>query len=225
MSISFHCNVCGNKLKAEPEQTGRRVKCTRCESVLVVPVSRAIPTALAAPRAIAAPVTLHEPETTRRPAVAVADDPPLNLRSRRNTEQDDIDMTPMIDVVFQLLIFFMVTATFGLQKSIEVPTPDASETAQRSRTIQELQEDEFVIVRVDHDDTIWVNDARAPSEFDMLAKLRTARQPPTGGGLGPNKMLVYASPEARHETVVRALDAGATVGMEDVRLATRDDDE
>lgn len=234
MSISFPCMVCGHKLKAAPEQAGRRVKCTRCESVQVVPVPRAVPLPQARPipRAIplagpaapgmARPVSVPQASPRRG---ADSEQPPIRFHTRREAEEDELDMTPMIDVVFQLLIFFMVTASMGMQKTIQVPTPDESQSARHSRTIQELQEDDFVIVRIDHDDTLWVNDAQAPSEQELLARLRAARRgQPHSTRPGPNKLLVYASPDARHSTVVRALDAGTTVGMEEVRLATRDDE-
>ncbi len=51
-------------------------------------------------------------------------------RSSRNEDQSDIDLTPMLDVVFIMLIFFIVTATFTKESGIEVNRPEA-ETAQK----------------------------------------------------------------------------------------------
>ena len=42
---------------------------------------------------------------------------------KEKAEQPEMDMTPMVDVTFLLLIFFMVTAAFTMQKSFEIPTP------------------------------------------------------------------------------------------------------
>ncbi|HYW78090.1 MAG TPA: biopolymer transporter ExbD [Thermoguttaceae bacterium] len=152
-------------------------------------------------------------------------DEPIRFRSANRTDEDELDMTPMVDVTFLLLIFFMVTAAFSLQKSIEVPPPDQKESAQQARTIEELEEDDdFVIVTIDRDDTIWVNGSVAPSEQDLLVKLRDASEGLEGSdSLGPSSLLVLANGDCRHETVVMALDAGNAVGMENVRLATSDE--
>ena len=73
------------------------------------------------------------------------------------------------------------------------------------------------------DDSIWVNESEAPTEQQLLMKLREARQPSPGSdSTGPTSMLVMANEDCHHETVVMVLDAGNAVGMENVRLATGD---
>jgi len=149
--------------------------------------------------------------------------PPVTFRRDDSSEHEELDMTPMVDVTFLLLIFFMVTAAFSLQKSIEVPPPDETQSA-RARTIQEIQEDDdFIIIRIDRDNTIWVDESEAPSEQELLEKLREAREGLPGSSTGPSSLLVLADGDCRHETVVMALDAGNAVGMESVRLATADE--
>lgn len=207
--MQFACPECGNKLKAPADQAGRTARCTRCGTQLIIP---------------AAP---PESKPTRSPAIApqpshdnsaVPDDLPIRFPRPREESNADVDLTPMIDVVFQLLIFFMVTAAFGLQKSLDLPPSHASEESQAARTIEEVEQDEdYVIVRIEKDNTIWVNDSEATSEPDLFAKLRAAKQP------GANRLLVVAHGGARHERIVMTLDAGSTVGMESVKLATVDD--
>ncbi|MHB1037178.1 MAG: ExbD/TolR family protein [Pirellulales bacterium] len=152
---------------------------------------------------------------------------PVRFGAGADGDEELIDMTPMIDMTFLLLIFFMITAAFSLQKSIEVPTPDRREKTSQARTLEQVEaDDDYVIVRIDKDDTVWVNDSEAPSEQELLVKLREARQgPPGSSSKGPSSLLVLADGDARHETVVRALDAGNAVGMENVRLATVDEDD
>jgi biopolymer transport protein ExbD len=145
---------------------------------------------------------------------------------RRPIEAAEMDMTPMVDMVFLLLIFFMITAAFSLQKSLEVPTPDQDKESSQAQT-QTLdtyeENDDYVIVRIDDEDTIWVNDSEAPSEQELLIKLREARSPlPGSDSAAPTSMLVLAAEECHHATVVMVLDAGNAVGMENVRLATGD---
>jgi biopolymer transport protein ExbD len=153
------------------------------------------------------------------PPILDDDDPePLEFSVKR-TGDEGLDMTPMVDVTFLLLIFFMVTAAFSLQMSLEIPPPDQENAAEQSRTVEEL-EDDFIIIQIAKDNTVWVNDREAPSEQDMLIKLREAYEGESGGSL-----LVMADRECRHETVVQALDAGNAIGMEDIRLAYVDEDD
>jgi len=157
------------------------------------------------------------------------EEPPITFRRREvSADESEMDMTPMVDVTFLLLIFFIMTAAFSLQKAIEIP-PTEEETAQ-NRTLQDFDEDQdYVIVRVDADNVFWVSspaedrEQEAPSEVELLAQLRAARTPRTGQ-MPPRKMLVLASGDARHEFVVMALDAGTAVGMEEVKWASDEDE-
>jgi len=149
------------------------------------------------------------------------------FRRRDNDEKtDDMDMTPMVDVTFLLLIFFMITAAFALQKSLEVPPVDDDQAAP-TQTVEDLEKDS-IVVRVDGDNVYWVGcpmwteEQRAPSMTDMRAKVREAREG-DAHGKGPARMLVQANGDATNERVVAALDAGSAVGMEDIRLMTYED--
>ncbi|MBN1395371.1 MAG: biopolymer transporter ExbD [Pirellulales bacterium] len=146
----------------------------------------------------------------------------LSFEHRDDSDQD-VDMTPMIDCVFLLLIFFLVTASFQLQKSLEVPPPEQkSPNAQMQES--DLEDPDTIIVRIDEDNSIWVNDSLAPSEQDLFLKLREAREnAPTPDGRPASTLLVLADGEARHEVVVMVLDAGSHVEMEKVKLASAED--
>lgn len=152
------------------------------------------------------------------------DSQPLLRRRREANADNEMDMTPMVDVTFLLLIFFTITAAFALQKSLEVPPSTDDETAQ-AQTVEDLEKDS-IVVRVDGDNVYWIgspmwpDEQRAPSETDMRAKVRQARQGDDSHGRGPTKMLVQANGDATHERVVAALDAGSAVGMEEIRLMT-----
>jgi len=140
-------------------------------------------------------------------------------RHRKYGEEDEMDLTPMVDVTFLLLIFFMITAAFALQKSLEVPPVNDDESS-AVQTVDDLEQD-AIVVRVDGDNIFWIGapawqeEQRAPSVQEMLVKLREARGKDKSG---PAKMLVQANGDARHEFVVAALDAGTGVGMEEIRL-------
>ena len=142
-----------------------------------------------------------------------------------------MDMTPMVDVVFQLLIFFMLTASFTMQKSLNVPKPESSEPSTQAKSMEDFRTDpDYVVVRVDAQNTFhvssgaWEDEIEAPSKQELLVRLREARQGDAQGNV-PSKMLVLANGEALHEWVVTAIDAGNDVGMDDVQLVTVEDDE
>jgi len=153
--------------------------------------------------------------------------PPIKFdNSRRKTIDEEMDMTPMVDVTFLLLIFFMVTAAFSLQRSFEVPAPDNNQPSQN--TVEEIQEnDDYIIVRIDAYNTFWVvsedTEYEAASEQELLVRLREAKR---GGSTGvtPTRLLVIAHGDALHEKVVTALDAGTGLGMEQVKLVTVEED-
>jgi len=166
------------------------------------------------------PSQTPEPPPTEAPEA-------MHFGRRGDTGGGELDMTPMVDVTFLLLIFFMVTAAFSLQKSLKVPPPDQQEHAAETRTLEEIEEDDdYVVVRIAADDAVFVDGVEAPSEQELLIKLREARQGlPGSDSAGPANLLVLAHGNCRHETVVRAIDAGNAAGMEHVRLATGGEEE
>jgi len=216
VAIQFNCHECNRALAIDDRHAGARVKCPQCGAVLSAPE---------------APASKREerPKRPRRRAPEAMDESEEEAVSfvKRGVEDEGIDMTPMVDVTFLLLIFFMVTAAYSLQKSIEVPPPDQSESAAQARTLEEIEEDDdYVIIEIHRDNTVWVNEREAPSRQEVLSILREAKQGPAGSGSGgPSSLLVLAEGDARHETVVMALDAGNDVGMENVRLATVDEED
>ncbi len=135
-----------------------------------------------------------------------------------SSSEDDMDLTPMVDVTFLLLIFFMITAAFALQKALEVPP--VSDEAAPEQTVDDLEKDSIVI-RIDADNVFWIGapkwdeEQRTPSVSKMNARVREAR---SNKGDGPTKLLVQANGDSRHEIVVAPLDAGSSVGMEEIRL-------
>ncbi len=143
-----------------------------------------------------------------------------SFRAQTKASPTTGDMTPMVDVTFLLLIFFMVTAAFTMQRSMAVPKPEP-EGPMISASLAELQAD--IVVEVDEFNTFHVtaNDSEqeAPSEHDLVRVLRRLCEQATRNGT-PNRMLVKANPDALHEKVVAALDSGAYVGIPEIELLT-----
>ena len=218
-------------LTVDRRRAGAKVKCPSCGRVTTVPETGR---GVAGVNGHRREALVGEPPALRLSGGSLPLDPghpkpeevsPVRFLSKR--EYDEMDMTSMVDLTFLLLIFFMVTAAYSLQRSIEIPPPDRQEHVAQARTLEELeQDDDYVIVEIHGDNTVFVDQSPAPSEQELLVRLREAREGvPGSGSKGPSSLLVLASGECRHETVVMALDAGNAVGMENVRLATRDEED
>jgi biopolymer transport protein ExbD len=130
-------------------------------------------------------------------------------------------MTAMVDIVFFVLIFFMVTSMEGVYASIRMPSPDPQKTASSGRrSVSDFESDkEYVIVRIDRDNTIWINDSEVQGEQELLVRLRELRHSPSA----PSRMLLLGNSEAKHYKVVMVLDAGSDAGMDEVQLAIDDE--
>jgi len=115
----------------------------------------------------------------------------MNMRPRRR-EDPEVNLTPLIDVVFLLLIFFMVSTTFTRETELKVQLPEAGGEAVE-------QPAEAVEVVVSADGRYFVN-GRAVINRE-LATLRRAMR-------------------AEHQAVVRAMDAAGRAGFERLSIAT-----
>lgn len=149
----------------------------------------------------------------------------MEVARPKRAVDDEMDLTPMVDVTFLLLIFFMITAAFAVQKAISVPPVNDDEAA-ASPTVDDLEQDS-IVVRIDGDNIYWVGAPKWPQEqqaaspAEMRSKLREARAEPNA----PTKMLVQAHGSSRHENVVAALDAGSGSGLEEIMLLSYEDGE
>jgi biopolymer transport protein ExbD len=198
MDIHLECSHCGKKLTAPAERAGKRGRCPSCGEIFVVPSVE--PTAPA------------PDERSSRRTIQKRKGPPRPLFPQRAEGPDHelIDMTAMVDIVFFLLIFFMVTSMHSLQSSIALPTPEAV-AEQGSRRAPQAGEDDQVVVQIDADDTVAVDGDEVPSKQELIARLRASER---------ENLLVMASGEAMHGTVVMVLDAGSDAGMADIRLVS-----
>lgn len=119
-----------------------------------------------------------------------------------------LDLTPLIDVVFLLLIFFMVSTTFiRAPGGIRVDLP-------HSDTQEFIQEGEEVVVKISEDGTIYVDDA--PVSNDALkAELQRAvkRDPGT-------TVIIKADRAVEHGEVVRVMDLAKRIGLVKMAVAT-----
>ncbi len=151
----------------------------------------------------------------------------LVLGGGKNRDETEMDMTPMVDVTFLLLIFFMVTAAFTAQRSLPVPTPKPDEPS-TAAVPKEEQDPSSVTIIIDSLNTyrIITNDweAEAPSEQEMRIKIRDAGQGDSTG-TRPEKALIKAHVDAMHSRVVAAMDAVADAKIGSIQYMVIEEDE
>ena len=121
-------------------------------------------------------------------------------------EECEIDITPMLDVVFIMLIFFIVTASFVKESGIEVNRPDASTSAAKPRA--------NILIGINDIGEIWINKRKVEVSQVRANIERLHAENPQG------TVVVQADEEARTKTLVAVMDAARAAGVYDVSLAT-----
>jgi len=125
-------------------------------------------------------------------------------RARRAAEEADVNMTPMLDIVFILLIFFIVTAVFVQEQAINLtppPPPDPETQTEPQPTI---------LVRIDADNLIEVDGRRADIGTVRANIERLRAENPS------RAVLVQAHPDAKSGLVVRIVDLARSANVENV---------
>ncbi|MGD8547177.1 MAG: biopolymer transporter ExbD [Thiohalophilus sp.] len=136
------------------------------------------------------------------------------LRHDRNRDPE-LNITPLIDVVFLLLIFFMVSTTFEKESEVSIDLPEASG--------QQVTEDRFTIeITIDSEGNYFVNQRRIKDR--ELSTLKSALRLTRGEHEDP-KLIISADKMTPHQAVIRAMDAARQVGMVKLTFATRKSDE
>ena len=193
MSITFSCPRCGAQLAARDSRAGQQTTCAKCQAAVTVP-----------------------PPDPGREGDAADDHGFLLMPSERKKHEDLIDMTAMVDIVFFLLIFFMVTSMQALESVIGLPSPQSSSAAPSATAAPDYANDpSFITVTIEADDTIWVEDEQVFGRQDLRIKLRNLRDE----GFQPTGMMVIGNPEASHGQLVIVLDAGVDAGLEELRFS------
>ena len=122
-----------------------------------------------------------------------------------------LNLTPLIDIVFLLLIFFMVTTSFSRETRLLVSLPEASGSAENAA--------ESIEVLVDREGGYAINGSRlVNAEVDSLVR---GLELESGGDLSLLVVLV-ADAEVQHQSVVTAMEAIGRAGFASLSIATRE---
>ncbi|MEM6773368.1 MAG: biopolymer transporter ExbD [Pseudomonadota bacterium] len=130
-----------------------------------------------------------------------------NFLSSVNVESDDsgVDITPMLDVVFIMLIFFIVTATFIKEAGIDVDKPEAATAV--------VQEKASILVAIDAEDRVWINRRQVDLRSVRSIIERLHAENPKG------TVVIQADRNSRNDTLVQVMDSSRRAGVYDIALA------
>jgi biopolymer transport protein ExbD len=129
-------------------------------------------------------------------------------RRHRSEEEAEINITPMLDIVFIMLIFFIVTTSFVKEKGLEVSRPSNAPP-------KEIKQDKGpIVVRIDSSSLISIK-GRVLEKGAVQANLeREKAEKPD------STLIIAAHPEAETDALVAILDAAKAVGIAGVTVAT-----
>jgi len=135
------------------------------------------------------------------------------MRKRRSSaadEESEVNITPMLDVVFIMLIFFIVTASFVKEAGIDVNRPDA-QTAEK-------KEQGNILVAISSSGQLWI-DKRQVDPRALRANIeRLKAENPQGA------VVIQADKESKNGLLVKVMDAARLAGIENVSLAASETD-
>ena len=130
---------------------------------------------------------------------------PCAARRAREVEESEVNLTPMLDVVFIMLIFFIVTASFVKESGIDISRPPAA-TAER-------KEKGNILIAITNTDQIWI-DRRQVDPRALRANIeRLHAENPQGS------VIIQADIESKNGLLVTVMDAARLAGVNSVSLA------
>lgn len=129
----------------------------------------------------------------------------MRIRKRRRDEDATLDMTPMLDIVFIMLIFFIVTTSFVKESGIDVNRPSAQSTEQKDRA--------HILIAISDVGEIWVQKRQIDVRSVRANIERLKAESPEGG------VVIQADKDARSGLLVQVMDQVRLAGVADVSIA------
>ena len=130
------------------------------------------------------------------------------LLDNREDEESSVDITPMLDVVFIMLIFFIVTATFVKEAGIEVNRPDAATAVK--------QEKANILVAIGPNNDIWIDRRQIDIRSVRPNIERLHAENPQGS------VVIQADKQSKTDTLIQVMDAARQAGVFNVSIAAQE---
>ena len=127
---------------------------------------------------------------------------------QQEADEEDVNVTPLLDIVFIMLIFFIVTSTFVKEPGIDVTRPEAV-TAQERRLAS-------IIVAISAEDDIWINKEKVELDEVRIIVEQLRRENPKGTAV------VQADSKAKSRMLVEVVNQIRATGLTDVAVSTED---
>ena len=127
---------------------------------------------------------------------------------QRQEADEDVNVTPLLDIVFIMLIFFIVTSTFVKEPGIEVDRPEAM-TAEERKFAK-------IIVAISEDDEIWINKEQVTLEEVRVRVEELRRENPK------STAVIQADTQARSRMLVEVANQIRDAGVSEIAVSTVD---
>ena len=131
-----------------------------------------------------------------------------HFQNLMDEEEATIDMTPMLDVVFIMLIFFIVTASFVKEAGIDVNRPEAATAVKKDRA--------NILVAISDKGEIWINKRKVDVRAVQANIERLYAENPQG------TVVIQADRKATTEVLIKVMDASRAAGILDVSIAAQE---
>lgn len=134
----------------------------------------------------------------------------MNIRPKQK-EVLDVNITPLIDVVFLLLIFFMVSTTFKHESEITINLPESS-------SVSPPKDDNIIEIAIDSKGTYYI-DKRQVVNTELKTVMRALEK--IAGDRKTPVILISADAQTPHQSVIVAMDAARKLGFVNLSIATK----
>lgn len=219
MSFQTHCISCDRKLVVPDRFVDRMIRCPSCN--IEFKVTRSSP----AYASINSDDSIEPSDEYTQSEPPPSESKPKRHRDHGHEEaEEDLewDITPMVDVAFLLLIFFMLTASFSIQKAIPT-SPQEEDKPSRSAVQREKQDPvESFYVQIDEYNayTIVSNEVgtqEASNKQDLTLALHELKS--HYGEVTP-RVIIQAHSMSIHGAVVACMDAARSAGFDNLQMQT-----
>lgn len=129
----------------------------------------------------------------------------MRRRQDRRKNESEVNLTPMLDVVFIMLIFFIVTASFVKESGIEISRPGASTAVKKERG--------NILIAISANDQIWMNRRQVDPRALRANIERAHAENPQGA------VVIQADKEAKTGLLIQVMDAARSAGVKEISLA------
>ena len=123
-------------------------------------------------------------------------------------EEEDVNVTPLLDIVFIMLIFFIVTSTFVKEPGVEINRPGAVSAEERKLA--------SIIVAISDEDEIWINKEKVELQEVKAIVEQLRRENPKGTAV------VQADAKSKTRLLVEVVTQIRATGLTDVAVSTED---